>query len=149
MLVRFCCIANKFLHLKYKQHYLFWNHHSVHSVICEGQHFTFMWKTFTWLYHTISPTGKICAHKTILTLHILFEVLVQSQKWLWWLRLWCLMPFQQYFSYIVAVSFIGGGNWSSRRKPPTCHKSPTNFITKCCIEYTSPEYDSNSQRQWW
>jgi len=23
-------------------------------------------------------------------------------------------------------------------KPPTCHKSLTNFITKCCIEYTSP-----------
>ena len=32
---------------------------------------------------------------------------------------WC---FQQYFSYlfIVAVSFIGGGNWG---KPPTCRKS--------------------------
>jgi hypothetical protein len=27
--------------------------------------------------------------------------------------------------YIVAVSFIGGGNRSSRRKPPTCHKSLT------------------------
>jgi len=22
----------------------------------------------------------------------------------------------------VAVSFIGGGNWSNWRKPPTCHK---------------------------
>ena len=54
--------------------------------------------------------------------------------------------FQQYFSYIVAVSFIGGGNWSTQRKPPTCRKSLTNFITKCCIEYTSPERDSNSQR---
>jgi len=30
---------------------------------------------------------------------------------------------QQYFSYIVAVSFIGGGNQSTRRKPLTCHKS--------------------------
>jgi len=27
--------------------------------------------------------------------------------------------FQQYFSYIVAVSFIGGGNRRTRRKPPT------------------------------
>ena len=36
--------------------------------------------------------------------------------------------FQQYFSYIVAVSFIGGGNWSTRRKLPTCRKSQTNFI---------------------
>ena len=34
--------------------------------------------------------------------------------------------FQQYFSYIVVVSFIGEGN---RRKPPTCHKSLTKTIT--------------------
>jgi len=27
----------------------------------------------------------------------------------------------------VAVSFIGGGNWSTRRKPPTCLKSFINF----------------------
>jgi hypothetical protein len=46
--------------------------------------------------------------------------------------------FQQYFSYIVVVSFIGGGNWKIRRKPPTCRKSLTNVITKCCIEFTSP-----------
>jgi len=43
--------------------------------------------------------------------------------------------FQWYFSYIVvvsyivAVSFIGGGNKSIRRKPPTCCKTLTNFIT--------------------
>jgi len=37
--------------------------------------------------------------------------------------------FQQYFSYIVAVSFIGGGNRSTQRKPPICHSSMTNFIT--------------------
>jgi hypothetical protein len=40
---------------------------------------------------------------------------------------------------------VGGGNWSTRRKPPTCRKSQTNFITECCIEYTSPERGSNSQ----
>ena len=34
------------------------------------------------------------------------------------LGLWCFnaTKFQQYFSYILAVSFIGGGNWSARRK---------------------------------
>jgi hypothetical protein len=37
--------------------------------------------------------------------------------------------FQQYFSYIVTVSFIGGGNESIRRKPSSCRKSLTNFIT--------------------
>jgi len=29
----------------------------------------------------------------------------------------------------VAVSFIGGGNWITWRKPSTCRKSLTNFIT--------------------
>ena len=48
------------------------------------------------------------------------------------------VTFQQYFSYIAAVSFIVGGNWSTQRKPLTSHKSLTNFITICCIEYTSP-----------
>jgi len=37
--------------------------------------------------------------------------------------------FQQYFTYIVAVSFIGEGNWRTLRKLPTCRKSLTNFIT--------------------
>jgi hypothetical protein len=46
-----------------------------------------------------------------------------------------------YFSYIVAVSFIGGGNQSAQRKPLTCRKSLTHFITYCCIEYTSPDRD--------
>jgi len=42
---------------------------------------------------------------------------------------------QQYFSYIVAVSFIAGGNWSTLRKPaPTCRKWLTNFITLCCTQ---------------
>jgi hypothetical protein len=36
--------------------------------------------------------------------------------------------FQQYFSHIVVVSFIGGGNWRTQRKPLTCHKSLTNLI---------------------
>jgi len=30
-------------------------------------------------------------------------------------------------------------------KTPTCRKLLTNFITWCCIEYISPERDSNSQ----
>jgi len=32
-------------------------------------------------------------------------------------------------SVISAVSFIGGGNWNTQRKPPTCRRSMTNFIT--------------------
>ena len=52
-----------------------------------------------------------------------------------------------YFSYIVAVSFIGGGNQRTRRKSPNCRKSLTNFITLWCTP--RPDRDSNSQHQWW
>ena len=37
-------------------------------------------------------------------------------------RIMVFNDFQQYFSYIVAVSFIGGGNLNARRKPLNCHK---------------------------
>ena len=35
----------------------------------------------------------------------------------------------RYFSYILTVSCIGGGNRSTRRKPPTCRKSLIKLIT--------------------
>jgi hypothetical protein len=35
--------------------------------------------------------------------------------------------FQQYFGFFSAVSFIDGGNRSTRRKPPTYRKSLTNL----------------------
>jgi hypothetical protein len=41
---------------------------------------------------------------------------------------------QQYLRYIVAISFIDEENRTTRRKPPTCRKSLTNFITKYCID---------------
>jgi len=43
------------------------------------------------------------------------------------------MQISTIFHYIVAISFIGGGNWSTRRKSPTCQKSPSHA------------WDSNSQ----
>jgi hypothetical protein len=46
-------------------------------------------------------------------------------------ELWCFTPFSTisiYFSYIVAVSFIGGGHQTTRRIPPTCCQSLTFFI---------------------
>ena len=47
----------------------------------------------------------------------------------------------------MAVRFIGGGNQKTQRKPPTCHKPLTNFITFCCTP--CPDRDSNSQHQSW
>jgi hypothetical protein len=43
-------------------------------------------------------------------------------------------PFNN-ISFIVVVSFTGGGKRSTRRKPLTCRKSLRNFITYCCIAY--------------
>jgi hypothetical protein len=42
------------------------------------------------------------------------------------------------FQIYVVVSFIGEGNRSTHKKPRTCCKSLTNFITQCCTEYISP-----------
>jgi hypothetical protein len=36
--------------------------------------------------------------------------------------------FQQYFSYIMAISFSGGGRRCTRREPPTMGKQLANFI---------------------
>jgi hypothetical protein len=38
-----------------------------------------------------------------------------------------LKNFQQYFSYIAVVNFIGGGNRRTRKKTTTCRKSLTNY----------------------
>jgi len=40
-----------------------------------------------------------------------------------------LIHTRKHFSYSAVGSFIGGGNRSTRRKPPTCRKSLTNSIT--------------------
>jgi hypothetical protein len=45
-----------------------------------------------------------------------------------------LRHFQQYLSYIVAVSFISGGSWSARRKPPTCRKQVTDKLYHLIVE---------------
>ena len=44
------------------------------------------------------------------------------QLWLVWLVYGVLRHFQQYFRYIMAVNFIGGGKRSPQGKPPTCRK---------------------------
>ena len=59
------------------------------------------------------------------------------------------MVFSATFSYIVAVSFIGAGNQSTRRKLSTCRKSLTNFITYNVVS-SKPRHErgSNSQHYW-
>jgi len=72
-----------------------------------------------------------CQQFCVWNKHILFQV----NGYLFMFVYGVECHFQQYFYYIVAFSFIDGGN---QRKPWICRKSLTNFITYCCIEYTSP-----------
>ena len=50
--------------------------------------------------------------------------------------------FQQYFSHIVAVSLIGGGNQSTRRKLPTHRKSLTNLAHN--VASSTPRHQRDS-----
>jgi hypothetical protein len=45
---------------------------------------------------------------------------------------WRLSPLQQYFSYTVMVSFIGGRSRSARRESPIMGKQLVNFISFGC-----------------
>ena len=106
---------------------------------------------YLYSYHSTVSTGLFCNGS--ITGEIWYLILLHIYQYTsvpdWFI---CLVDcvkrhFQQYFSYIVAVSFIDGGNRKTRRKPPTCLLSLTNFITECCTP--RPDRDSNSQHQWW
>jgi hypothetical protein len=83
--------------------------------------------------HDLKRQINICFYlkqieKNLEILYVSISIAIQVKGKDAYKTLICLYGVQQYFSYIVAVSFIGGGNRRTQRKPPTCRKSQTNFI---------------------
>ena len=116
-----CYSVGKFASFKQFMNWFVWNSS------LKGHHYNTLY-TFQ---GSIDTMHIILSHKLLLPIndhHLHVDGLVYG--------VW--RHFQQYFSYIVAVSFIGGGHQSTWRKSPTCHKSLTKFITLRCIKYTSP-----------
>ena len=89
---------------------------------------------------TLQYTAWLSLRNVIEIQHAMMEVIELAI----WVQFDCLFDgvsrhFQQYFSYIMTVSFIGGGNQRTQRKPPTCRKSLKNLSHNVVlIEYTSP-----------
>ena len=54
------------------------------------------------------------------------------------------MLLEQYVSYNLALSFIGGGNWSTQRKQPTCRKSLKTLSHNVSSSTPLHEQDLNS-----
>ena len=90
----------------------------------------FEWPINAVLHH------NCCLHLPPYVCGIRFDIkLVHPNTRIWGGR---AMVFNIIFSSIVGVSFIGGGNRSTRRKPQTFCKSLAYSITLCSIEYTFP-----------
>ena len=92
---------------------------------------------FTWRYTTgqsetyliYSSNGRTISMSHLYHAYWLMNVLFKRQL----VRIKAMVfqcHFQQYFGYIMAASFIGGGNQSTKRKSPTCCKSLINYLIR-------------------
>ena len=75
-----------------------------------------------------------------IVLHLIETILFSTFSCGWFCCCWFFgveRYFQQYFSYIMAISFSGGRSRSKWREPPTIGKQLVNFIT-CGCESSAP-----------
>jgi hypothetical protein len=89
----------------------------------ERNHTSLTWWRWILLLFQIIQKIVISQNNNLVCFYIACQEIHRLQKQVW------LTGWSKYFSYIVAVSFIGRGNRNTQRKPQTCQKSLTNFIT--------------------
>jgi hypothetical protein len=80
-----------------------------------------VWTFYTQIGDGQSGITLSLNYSTLYSLLFLYLSLILLQKG--------LMPLSTIFSYSWTSALLDGGNQSTRRKLPTCHKSLTNFIT--------------------
>ena len=89
-------------------------------------------------FYSLNCTGKLNI-RYLYSISSCYIPSLQSDRYEHSLRgLVYLTPLSTTLQLYCGASFTGRGNQNTRRKPPTCRKSLTKFITQLCIGYTSP-----------
>jgi len=103
-------------------------------------------------YNRISNTYRDINNQTTWPYSIPFKKTTHIKQWHYSIHIdiprVMVMVFNATFNNISVISWRSVYWWRKPEypgKPPTCRKSLTQFITLCCIEYTSPEQGSNTQ----